>query len=192
MMSEKIVEVMNSIGFFTALEKIREWCSLLTEKYLELAALSGLSPLMLGIVILIGIFIVLYILSGISFFRFLMRLYQRLLLLTGLCALGMYLFYIGREHQIFLDNKTLGEYKALEQVNVSINGDETVELMTRERGVKKAVGPEFELRAEIFDENGEIVNTITKTIAVNCSKDIMINLPALAGGSENFIVPAPR
>ena len=192
MMSEKLLEVMNNIGFFTALEKIREWCSLLAEKYLELSALSGLSPLQLGAVIFVGIFIVLYILSGISFFRFLMRLYQRLLLLAGLCALGVYLFYIGREHQIFLDNKTLGDYKALEQVNVSVNGDEAVELMTRERGVKKTVGPEFELRAEIFDENGEITNTITKTIAINFSKDIMINLPVLAGGSEDFIVPAPR
>ena len=192
MMTEKLVEVLNNIGFFVALEKIREWFYVVEAKYFELAELSGLSPLMLGAAILLGVFIVLYILSGISFFRFLMRLYQRLLLLTGLCALGVYLFCIGREHQIFLDNKTLDEYKALEQVNVSINGDEAVELMTRERGVKKTVGPEFELKAEVFDENGEIVNTITRTIAVKFSKDIMINLPALAGGSEGFIVPAPR
>lgn len=192
MMTEKLVEVLNNIGFFVALEKIREWLSVVEAKYFELAELSGLSPLMLGAAILAGIFVVLYILSGISFFRFLMRLYQRLLLLTGLCALGVYLFYIGREHQIFLDNKTLDEYKALEQVNVSINGEEAVELMTRERGVKKTVGPEFKLKAEVFDEKGEIVNTITKTIAVKFSKDIMINLPALAGGNEGFIVPAPR
>ena len=121
-----------------------------------------------------------------------MRWLQRIIVLAGLCALGFWMFWIGREHQIFLDNKTLGEYKALEQVNVSINGEKPVELMSRERDMKKAVGPKFELKAEVFDEEGNVVNTITRTIEPKCSKDIMINLPALAGGSEEFIVPAPR
>ena len=75
---------------------------------------------------------------------------------------------------------------------VSINGERAIELMTRERDMRKAVGPKFELRAEVFDENGDIVNTITRTIEPGCSKDIMINLPALSGGAEEFIVPAPR
>jgi len=128
----------------------------------------------------------------IAFLKFLMRWAQRLIVLAALIALGIWLFYIGREHQIFLDNKTLGEFKALEQVNVSINGGEISELMTRERDVKKVVGPKFEIKAEVFDEDGEIVKTITKEIKICFSKDIMINLPALAADGENFIVPAPR
>ena len=136
----------------------------------------------------------------IAFLKFLMRWFQRLVVLAALIALGLWLFYIGREHQIFLDNKTLGDFKALEQVNVSINGGEILELMTRERDVKKIVGPEFEIKAEIFNEDGEIINTVTKKVKLmpDCvnynfgSKDIMINLPAFAAGSENFIVPAPR
>ena len=128
----------------------------------------------------------------VAFLKFLMRWFQRLVVLAALIALGIWLFYIGREHQIFLDNKTLNDFKALEQVNVSINGGEEVELMTRERDVKKVVGPSFEIKAEIFNEDGEITNTITKKININFSKDIMINLPAFAAGEENFIVPAPR
>ncbi|MBR1486314.1 MAG: hypothetical protein IJ597_03565 [Synergistaceae bacterium] len=134
----------------------------------------------------------------IAFLKFLMRLFQRLVVLAALIALGIWLFYIGREHQIFLDNKTLGEYKALEQVNVSVNGGEVSELMERERDVRKVVGPKFEIKAEIFDDDGEISKTITKEIKIDdlCkfqfSKDIMINLPALAAEAENFIVPAPR
>ena len=69
----------------------------------------------------------------VAFLKFLMRWFQRLVVLAALIALGIWLFYIGREHQIFLDNKTLGDFKALEQVNVSINGGEVSELMTRER-----------------------------------------------------------
>lgn len=128
----------------------------------------------------------------IAFLKFLMRWFQRLVVLAGLIALGFWLFYIGREHQIFLDNRPYGEYKALEQVNVSVNGGKTLELMVRDRDLQKVVGPEFNLKAEIFDDNGEIINTITKIIRPECSKDIMINLPALAAGDEGFILPSPR
>ena len=161
-------------------------------EYLALAEMAGMSPELLGLCILLVVFLVLFLGRGLAFFRFLMRWLQRIILLAALCGLGVWLFYIGREHQIFLDNKTLGEYKALEQVNVSINGGDTVELMERERDMRKAVGPSFELKAEIFDDNGNVANTLTKTITPAFSKDIMINLPALAGGSEGFIVPAPR
>ena len=128
----------------------------------------------------------------VAFLKFLMRWFQRLVLVAALIALGIWLFYIGREHQIFLDNKTFGDFKALEQVNVSINNGETVELMPRERDMKKVVGPKFEIKAEVFDDKGEISNTITKIINLCFSKDIMINLPAFAGGAENFIVPSPK
>ena len=128
----------------------------------------------------------------VAFLKFLMRWFQRLVLIAALILLGVCMFFIGREHQIFLDNKTLGDFKALEQVNVTINNGETVELMTRERGVKKIVGTKFEIKAEVFDENGEISKTITKEVKLCLSKDIMINLPTFAAGDENFIVPAPR
>ena len=134
----------------------------------------------------------------IAFLKFLMRWVQRLIVLAALIALGIWLFYIGREHQVFLDNKTLGEFKALEQVNVSVNNGEVSELMTRERDVRKVVGSKFEIKAEIFDEDGEISKTIVKEIEIDnlCkfqfSRDIMINLPALAAEAENFIVPAPK
>ncbi|MBQ7068570.1 MAG: hypothetical protein IJM82_05340 [Synergistaceae bacterium] len=128
----------------------------------------------------------------VAFLKFLMRWFQRLVLVAALIALGVWLFYIGREHQIFLDNKTFGDFKALEQVNVSINNGETVELMPRERDMKKVVGSKFEIKAEVFDDKGEISNTITKIINLCFSKDIMINLPAFAGGAENFIVPSPK
>ena len=169
-----------------------EYINAFMTEYLALAETSGLKPEYLAVIIAVAVFIILYLGRGLAFFRFLMRWFQRIILIGVLFALGFWLFWIGREHQIFLDNKTLGEFKALEQVNVSINGERAIELMARERDMRKAVGPKFELRAEVFDENGDIVNTITRTIEPGCSKDIMINLPALSGGAEEFIVPAPR
>lgn len=128
----------------------------------------------------------------IAFLKFLMRWLQRLVVLAALIALGFWLFLIGREHNIYLDNRTMGEHKALEQVNVSVNNGKVSELLPRDRDVRKIVGIEFTVKAEVFDDKGEIINTITKTIYPKCSKDIMINLPAMAAGDEGFIVPAPR
>lgn len=128
----------------------------------------------------------------VAFLNFLMRWVQRLIVLAALIALGIWLFFIGREHQVYLDNRPFGEFRALEQVNVRVNDGDVIELMTRERDMRKVVGTKFELKAEVFDEDGEIVNTITRTIEPKCSKDIMISLPALAGGSEEFMLPAPR
>ncbi len=152
----------------------------------------GISPELAVLIAIFAAWLLLFAGRGLSFVRFLMRWFQRLIILAGLIALGFWLFYVGREHQIFLDNKTLGGYKALEQVNVSINGGEPSELMARDRDMRKAVGPEFELKAEVFDEDGNITATITRTVKVGCSKDIMINLPALAGGAEGYILSAPR
>ena len=79
-----------------------------------------------------------------------MRVLQRTIVLAALLALGVALFYVGREHQIFLDNKTIEAdgktFKAMEQVNVSVNGGDPVELLARDRDVVKTVGPSFSLR----------------------------------------------
>lgn len=129
----------------------------------------------------------------IAFLKFVMRWTQRLILLAALIALGGWLFYIGREHQIFLDNRTLNGYKALEQVNVSVNNGEVSELMTRERTVNKVVGPKFTLKAQVFDEDGNIIQTLEREVKLcPMSKDIMINLPVFVSSDRGFIVPAPR
>ena len=149
----------------------------------------GVSYELAGLIVLALIWLLLFLGRGLSFFRFLMRWYQRLIIVTGLVALGFWLFYVGREHQILLDNKNVNGLKALEQVNVSINGGELAELMPGDRDMRKAVGPEFEVKAEILDDNGEVVSTITKTVKIGCVKNMTISLPALAAGSEDFTLP---
>ena len=129
----------------------------------------------------------------VRFIKFLVRWTERLILLAALVLLGLWLFYIGREHQIFLDNRTFEDYRALPQVNVSVNNGEVSELTARERDVKKIIGPKFTVKIETFNENGEISTKLEREIKL-CflSKDIMINLPSLAAGNENFILAAPR
>ena len=126
----------------------------------------------------------------------LMRFVQRLALLALLIALGVWLFYIGREHQVFLDNKTIERdgktFKALAQVNVSVNGGDPIELFTRDRDLAKVVGPAFSLKVEVYDFVGDDPEKVIELeIRPGFDKDLMLSLPLLAAGREDFILPPP-
>ena len=125
-----------------------------------------------------------------------MRALQRTVVLAALIALGVALFYMGREHQVFLDNKTAEAdgktFKALEQVNVSVAGGEPVELLKRDRDVVKVVGPSFSLKVEVLDSmGGSVEQTLERTLTPGFGKDLMISIPLLAAGREDFILPPP-
>ena len=126
-----------------------------------------------------------------------MRVLQRTIVLAALLALGVALFYVGREHQIFLDNKTIEAdgktFRAMEQVNVSVNGGNPVELLARDRDVVKAVGPSFSLRVEVLDSmGGDVERTIELKMTPGFGKDMMLSLPLLAAGREDFLLPPPE
>ncbi|MBR1672866.1 MAG: hypothetical protein IJ702_08060 [Fretibacterium sp.] len=132
-----------------------------------------------------------------------MRFLQRTALLALLLALGTWLFYIGREHQIFLDNKSIERdgknFRALEQVNVSVksksHGDawgEPIELLARDRDVVVTVGPKFSLKAEILDSmGGDVERVIEITLEPGFQKDLMLSLPLLNAARGDFILPSP-
>ena len=126
-----------------------------------------------------------------------MRVLQRTIVLAALLALGVALFYVGREHQIFLDNKTIEAdgktFRAMEQVNVSVNGGDPVELLARDRDVVKTVGPSFSLRVEVLDSmGGDVERTIELRMTPGFGKDMMLSLPLLAAGREDFLLPPPE
>lgn len=126
-----------------------------------------------------------------------MRIIQRIAVILLIIALGTWLFYIGREHQIFIDNKSItrGEqnFKALEQVNVSIDGGAKIELLARDRDVIKTVGPAFKLRVEILDSlGGDVARVIELDVRPEFGRDMLINIPLLAAGRSDYILPAPN
>ena len=125
-----------------------------------------------------------------------MRIFQRLVVLALLIALGTWLFYIGREHQIFLDNKSIERdgknFKALEQVNVSLNGGEPIELLARDRDVTVFVGPKAKVKIEVFDSmGGDVERVVEIEIEPGFDKDLMLSIPLLAAQRTDFILPPP-
>ncbi|MDR1873753.1 MAG: hypothetical protein LBQ90_01890 [Synergistaceae bacterium] len=125
-----------------------------------------------------------------------MRHFLRLLLLALVVLLGTWLVYIGREHQVFLDNKTIEvdgqSFRALKSVKVSVNGAEPVELLPRDRDLALVVGPAFRIRVEVMDEWGEeVVKTIDRELTPGFSRDMMLSMPLLAADREDWVRPSP-
>jgi hypothetical protein len=129
-----------------------------------------------------------------------MRALQRIVALCLVLLLSAWLFWIGREHQVFLDNKTIevgggggGEnFRALAFARVSVAGKPSIELMPRDRDVAAAVGPRFTVRVEVMDEFGdEVQKVVEKEIAPGFAGDMMLSLPLLAAGRDDFVLPPP-
>jgi hypothetical protein len=125
-----------------------------------------------------------------------MRALQRLVVLCLVLLFSAWLFYIGREHQVFLDNRTVEtggqSFRALAFVRVSVAGKPSVELLPRDRDVAAAVGPRFTVRAEVMDEFGEEVEKVVeREMTPGFSADMMISLPLLAAERDDFVLPPP-
>ena len=67
-----------------------------------------------------------------------------------------------------------------------------MELLKRDRDVVKVVGPSFSLKVEVLDSmGGSVEQTLERTLTPGFGKDLMISIPLLAAGREDFILPPP-
>jgi hypothetical protein len=124
---------------------------------------------------------------------------RTLLRIAALCIvtfLSVLLFYFGREHQIFIDNRTIEiegrSYRAPQLVRVTINDGASIELMPRQRDLAKIIGPSFRFKVEVMDGAGEQVEKlIERELTPGFSKDIMLSIPLLAHDRDDFVLPPP-
>lgn len=125
-----------------------------------------------------------------------MRTLQRIAALCLIAAFSTFLFYIGREHQIFIDNKTVelegSSFRALKFIRVSVNGAAPIELMARDRDLVKVVGPSFKFKLEVMDEYGEETEkVIEKELKPGFTRDTMLSMPLMAAGRDDYALPPP-
>ncbi|GHT00284.1 hypothetical protein AGMMS50276_25670 [Synergistales bacterium] len=121
---------------------------------------------------------------------------ERVAALVVILIASVGLFYIGREHKVFLDNKTIEmegqSFRALKFVRVSVAGKDPIELMPRDRDLLAVVGPSFKLKVEVMDEFGEDVEkTIERELKPGFDKDMMLSMPLLAADRDDYILPPP-
>lgn len=127
------------------------------------------------------------------------RLVIRIALLALIVAFGFFLFYIGKQHEVLLDNKEVEisgkTYTPAEYMVVTINGDEenTLEFYPDDRDVAKLNGPSHTIKVQIVnEETEEVIKTVERSFNFGRTGNLMISLPALAEDAPDVYLPLPN
>lgn len=127
------------------------------------------------------------------------RLVIRIALVVLLVLLCFGLYYIGKEHDVYVDNKTVTidgrEYQEIEYLALVVNGDEkdSVEYFAGDRDVLKLQGPNHTLKIIVMDEDTEeVIKTVERKLSLGTIPAIMVSLPAIAEEAENVELPLPH
>ena len=119
----------------------------------------------------------------------------RTVLVLLLVGLGVVLFALGKEHQVFLDNKALAvggaEIPALEAVRVTVDGGEPLEFAADDRDVAQTRGLRANLKLEVLDGNGNVTKTVERSVSFSFEDRVMLSLPVLVQGGEGYRLPPP-
>jgi hypothetical protein len=126
------------------------------------------------------------------------RLVVRIVLLALVILLGFVLFYIGKEHEVLIDNKTVTiegkEYEAADYIVITVNGDEdnAVELYEGERDAVRVAGMKHTFKVEVIDEDtDEVLKSQERAFNFGRISALMISAPALADNAPNVFLPHP-
>ena len=106
------------------------------------------------------------------------RLVIRIALVVLLVLLCFGLYYIGKEHDVYVDN-----------------GDEkdSVEYFAGDRDVLKLQGPNHTLKIIVMDEDTEeVIKTVERKLSLGTIPAIMVSMPAIAEEAENIELPLPH
>lgn len=127
------------------------------------------------------------------------RLVIRIALVVLLVLLCFGLYYIGKEHDVYVDNKTVTidgrEYREIEYLALVVNGDEkdSVEYFAGDRDVLKLQGPNHTLKIIVMDEDTEeVIKTVERKLSLGTIPAIMVSMPAIAEEAENIELPLPH
>lgn len=126
------------------------------------------------------------------------RLVIRLTLVALLVLLCFGLYYIGKEHEVLLDNKTAElagkEYKEIPYMTVVVDGDEEreMEFYAGDRDVVKLQGARHKIVIKVINEQSEKVEkTVEYDLNLGTVSNIMFSLPAIVDGAPNPELPIP-
>lgn len=127
------------------------------------------------------------------------RFIVRTILILFLIFLGVAMYHIGREYSVLLDNETVTidgrEYPVIAYGSLIIDGDEknAADIWENDRLLQKFVGTNHTLRVLVLNEDdGSVLNTAERRIKLDFdTSEWMISLAAVAGESENILIPNP-
>jgi hypothetical protein len=112
------------------------------------------------------------------------RLLIRLGALVGVLLLAVLMYFVGREHTILVDDKSVGDYKALATVDVGVDKQKSMELAARDRDKFVVTSQSHSITIKFTDSNWN-EQTITRKFKVPVGLDtVIISLPTLAANPD--------
>lgn len=105
--------------------------------------------------------------------------------------IGVLMFFVGKQHVILLDNKTLEDngktYQALSIVEVQVNKGEPIELGPRDRDKADVMGQKHTITVRYTDRSFQEYEIVEK-ITLNLQQQmVLVNIPALAAGADKSV-----
>ena len=127
------------------------------------------------------------------------RLIIRLALVALLVLLCFVLYYVGKEHEVLIDNKTAAidghEYQEIAYMNVVVDGDEdkAMEFYAGDRDVVKLKGPSHRIKITVINEDTEeVIKTVERDLSLGAVSSVMYSLPAIVAGAPTVELPLPH
>ena len=119
-----------------------------------------------------------------------------------LVIIAAVMFFIGRGHTIYFDNKNLDfegtRYEAVRRINVSVNGEQVARLSKKERGMATCMGQSFRFDIEVIREKNGESEFYSYSLSLPYGMDgIIVNLPGIMAGLPqeawmSEFIPAPE
>lgn len=109
-----------------------------------------------------------------------------ILLIIVVIGISVALFVTGRLHNIYIENKSKDGYLPVKGVTYSLNGEKAKKIRENKRGMVEGKGRTHELTVKYKDENGD-KKEIKKELKLGITEDVIINLPILINGGDNWI-----
>lgn len=112
------------------------------------------------------------------------RLIIRIAFVLLLILLGVWMFFIGKQHTLLLDNMTVGDYRALDLVYVSVDGGDELELTRRMRDQAIVTSQSHRVSITYTDSSWNEV-TIEKKIKFPLNENMMLlSIPTLIANPD--------
>lgn len=108
----------------------------------------------------------------------------RLTAIVLVILLAVWMFFIGKQHTILLDNKTVGDFKALSEVEVQVDKQGALFLMPRDRDQAIVTAQKHKVVIKYTDSSWNEVE-IVKTVKLPLMDSMMLlSIPTLVANPD--------
>ncbi len=113
------------------------------------------------------------------------------ILIALLVLLGVWMFILGRQRTVVMRNESIDKqgitYEAVQVVGVSFDEAAETEITYDDAAIFYLVGSSHKLKLRVADEDGNTLRVVEKTIKLDLSKNISVDIPELLEKKEEEV-----